>query len=51
MDSEAAPAVAIPETSPLTSHKNTGTPASEKDSAIAFIVMVLPVPLAPAISP
>ena len=51
MDSEATPAVAIPETSPFTSHKNTGTPASEKDSAIAFIVIVLPVPLAPAISP
>lgn len=35
----------------FTSHRNTGTPASEKDSAITFIVTVFPVPLALAISP
>ena len=45
------PGAQIPATSPFTSHRNTGTPASEKDSAITFMVMVLPVPLAPAISP
>ena len=30
---------------------NTGTPMSEKDSAITFMVIVLPVPVAPAMSP
>ena len=33
------------------SQRNTGTPMSEKDSAITFIVTVLPVPVAPAMMP
>ena len=45
------PGAQMPATSPFTSHMNTGTLASEKDSAITFMVTVLPVPLAPEISP
>ena len=41
----------MPDRSPLTSAMNTGTPMSEKDSASTFIVIVLPVPVAPAIRP
>ena len=41
----------MPERSPLTSAMNTGTPMSEKDSAMTFIVIVLPVPVAPAMRP
>ena len=41
----------MPDRSPFTSAMNTGTPISENDSAITFIVMVLPVPVAPAMSP
>ena len=51
MPSLLTPGAQMPATSPLTSHRNTSTPASEKLSAITFIVMVLPVPLAPAIRP
>ena len=51
MPSLLTPGAQMPATSPFTSHRNTGTPASEKDSAITFMVMVLPVPLAPAIRP
>ena len=46
-----SPAWHIPERSPFTSAKKTGTPISENDSARTFIVTVLPVPVAPAISP
>ena len=49
--SDGAPGAAMPDTSPLTSQRKTGMPASEKDSAMTFIVMVLPVPLAPAMRP
>ena len=45
------PALAILDTSPLASAKNTGTPIREKLSAKTFKVMVLPVPVAPAIKP
>jgi L-alanine-DL-glutamate epimerase-like enolase superfamily enzyme len=40
-----------PVRSPLTSAMNTGTPAREKRSAITCSVTVLPVPVAPVISP
>ena len=46
-----SPGLHIPDKSPFISDKNTGTPASENDSAITFKVTVLPVPVAPAISP
>ena len=46
-----SPGLHIPDKSPLISEKNTGTPASENDSAITFRVTVLPVPVAPAIRP
>lgn len=45
------PSFIVPAKSPLTSLKNTGTPASEKLSAKTFKVIVLPLPLAPVISP
>src|SRR6478735_304841 len=45
------PAMAMPERSPFTSARNTGTPAAEKSSARPCRVTVLPVPVAPAISP
>ena len=46
-----SPSTAVPAKSPFTSAKNTGTPASEKLSAITFKVMVLPEPDAPVINP
>ena len=46
-----SPAHAVPARSPLTSAINTGTPASEKLSAITLEVTVLPVPDAPVIRP
>ena len=45
------PIFASPEMSPFISAKNTGTPKSENDSAKVFKVIVLPVPVAPAIKP
>ena len=51
MKSFPEPTFASPETSPFISAKNTGTPKSEKDSANTFKVTVLPVPVAPAITP
>ena len=47
----AAPARAMPDKSPFTSAMNTGTPIRLKPSAITRSVTVLPVPVAPAISP
>src|SRR3954452_15295498 len=47
----ASPAVARPETSPFTSAAKTGTPAADSCSASSCSVLVLPVPVAPAISP
>jgi hypothetical protein len=41
----------MPEMSPFTSAMKTGTPRSEKPSASACRVMVLPVPVAPAMRP
>jgi hypothetical protein len=49
--SELCPAAAMPVRSPLTSAINTGTPISENDSASFCRVTVLPVPVAPVISP
>ena len=46
-----APGAARPDRSPFTSVTNTETPAAESCSAIACSVRVLPVPVAPAISP
>ena len=46
-----SPGVAIPERSPLISAIKVGTPISENASANTFSVTVLPVPVAPAISP
>ena len=51
MLSLSAPGRHMPLRSPLTSLKNTGTPMAEKDSASTFMVMVLPVPVAPEIRP
>ncbi|MEA4977033.1 MAG: hypothetical protein VB016_00540 [Methanomassiliicoccaceae archaeon] len=45
------PALQRPLTSPLISAMKTGTPIELNDSAMTFSVTVLPVPLAPAISP
>ena len=45
------PALAIPERSPFASAMNTATPMSENRCASACIVIVLPVPVAPVISP
>src|SRR5205823_14934003 len=41
----------MPERSPFTSARNTGTPLRAKPSARTCSEMVLPVPVAPAISP
>ena len=46
-----SPTLARPEISPFISAKNTGTPISLKDSASVLSVIVLPVPVAPAIKP
>ena len=46
-----SPAAARPERSPFMSARKTGTPASESCSAMSWRVLVLPVPVAPAISP
>ena len=51
MSSVSTPGHIMPATSPFTSAMNTGTPMSLKLSAITFRVMVLPVPVAPAIRP
>ena len=45
------PGMHMPDRSPLMSQRNTGTPMSEKDSAMTFMVTVLPVPVAPAMMP
>ena len=45
------PAFEIPERSPFTSAQKTGTPTAENDSASTCSVTVLPVPVAPVISP
>ena len=45
------PACEMPVRSPLTSAMNTGTPMRENASAMVCRVMVLPVPVAPVISP
>jgi hypothetical protein len=41
----------MPERSPFTSAAKTGTPAAENCSAMIWSVTVLPVPVAPAITP
>src|SRR5512143_239602 len=41
----------MPDTSPFTSARNTGTPAFESCSASSWSDLVLPVPVAPAMSP
>ena len=46
-----SPVAAMPETSPLTSAMNTGTPCADSCSAMSCSVLVLPVPVAPATSP
>jgi len=46
-----APGWLMPERSPFTSAQKTGTPASEKPCARICRVTVLPVPVAPAITP
>ena len=46
-----APACDSPERSPLTSAMNTGTPIELSASAMVCRVTVLPVPVAPVISP
>ena len=51
MSALSLPGLAMPVRSPLMSARNTGTPMSEKDSAMTFMVTVLPVPVAPAIRP
>ena len=45
------PVSIVPVKSPFISAVKTGTPALEKDSANTFNVVVLPVPVAPAIKP
>jgi hypothetical protein len=45
------PAIASPDTSHFISMMTVGTPASDRDSTICCRVFVLPVPVAPAISP
>ena len=49
--SEDVPSSATPVKSPFTSAINTGTPISDNDSASFCSVTVLPVPVAPVISP
>ena len=46
-----SPGAARPDTSPFTSAANTDTPATDSCSAIVCRVIVLPVPVAPAIRP
>ena len=46
-----SPGAPTPERSPFTSTANTGTPAAESWPARSWRVFVLPVPVAPAISP
>ncbi len=46
-----SPGAAIPVRSPLMSEMNTGTPAFDSSPARSWRVLVLPVPVAPAISP
>src|SRR5204862_231400 len=45
------PAMARPDRSPFTSATKQGTPALDRPSMMPWIVTVLPVPVAPAISP
>jgi hypothetical protein len=47
----ASPAAPIPARSPFMSAANTGQPAAETCSAMSWRVRVLPVPVAPAMSP
>ena len=47
----ASPGAAMPVTSPLMSLMKTGTPASESWPAMSCRLLVLPVPVAPAMSP
>ena len=49
--SVASPGAPTPDRSPLTSTANTGTPSAESWPANSWSVLVLPVPVAPAISP
>ena len=49
--SVASPGAAMPDTSPLMSLMKTGTPAFDSWPASSCNVFVLPVPVAPAISP
>ena len=51
MSALSCPGWDMPERSPLTSARNTGTPMAEKLSARTFSVTVLPVPVAPQINP
>ena len=51
MSALSLPGFDMPVRSPLMSARKTGTPISEKDSAMTFMVTVLPVPVAPAIRP
>ena len=46
-----SPGAATPDTSPFTSATKTGTPCAESCSAMSCRVFVLPVPVAPAMSP
>ena len=46
-----SPGAATPDTSPFTSATKTGTPCAESCSAMSCSVFVLPVPVAPAMSP
>ena len=48
---DAAPAWLMPERSPLTSAMKTGTPSADRRSAMTCSVTVLPVPVAPVMSP
>ena len=49
--SSATPATPRPERSPFMSARNTGTPAADSCSARSWRVLVLPVPVAPAMRP
>ena len=51
MKEDICPACEMPERSPFMSAMKQGTPASENVSASTCSVTVLPVPVAPAISP
>ena len=48
---EASPGSAMPDTSPFMSATKQGTPASDSRPARPWTVLVLPVPVAPAMSP